>query len=161
MKRRDLLFGAATATLLTKAGKAEAQRAREPTKLAALRGGDFATITSRLARQRSRSAAVRTFAGLEINEQAAVAAAFGSRPGAAGVNRRHAALIAQLRGLSGPAFDAAYIEGQIIGHGELLAIHRRYARVGADRMARGASIVAVPAIETHLAMLITLRRTMV
>ena len=159
MQRRELLFGAAAATLLTTAGTAEAQRTIDAAKLPALQGGDFATITSQLARQRSRSAAVRTFAQLEINEQAAVAAAFGARPGAAGLNGRQAAMVQQLQGLSGRAFDAAYLEGQIMGHQELLAIHRRYARRGSDQMARGASMVAVPSIETHLAMLNTLRRT--
>jgi putative membrane protein len=131
----------------------------ERAKLPALMGGDFATATSQLARQKSRSAAVRAFAQMEINEQAAVAMAFGARPGQAGLSRKHAAMVQELTALSGAAFDAAYIDGQISGHQELLRIHRQYARNGRDPMARGASLVGVPSIETHLAILKQLRRS--
>ena len=46
-----------------------------------------------------------------------------------------------------------YIEGQIDGHEELLAIHKKYARNGDDPMARGSSIVGVAGIQSHLVML--------
>jgi putative membrane protein len=46
-----------------------------------------------------------------------------------------------------------YINGQIEGHEELLAIHKAYASSGDDPMARGASIVGVTGIESHLVML--------
>ena len=161
MQRRQLIFGTAAATLLGAVGSADAQRGLDREKLPALEGGDFATLTSRLARRKSRSAQVRGFANLEINEQAAVAMAFGAKPGAAGLNARHAAMLRELEGLSGSAFDAAYIDGQITGHQELLRIHRRYARSGRDPMARGASMVGVPSIETHLSLLKSIRRSIV
>jgi putative membrane protein len=40
---------------------------------------------------------VKTFAELEIAEQAAVAKAFGSKPGAAGLSEKHAALVQKLK----------------------------------------------------------------
>jgi putative membrane protein len=53
-----------------------------------------------------------------------------------------------------------YINGQIQGHEELLAIHKRYARTGDDPMARGASIVGVPSIQSHLVMLKSIKSMM-
>ena len=132
---------------------AEARPAMEPLKMQALMGGDFATATSQLALRQGSSGAVTQFAELEIAEQSATAVAFGARPGMAGLTERHAAMLEQLRGLRGAAFDRAYLAGQIQGHEELLAIHQRYARAGRDPMARGASTVGVTGIQTHLVML--------
>jgi putative membrane protein len=116
-------------------------------------GGNFATATSQLALQKGSHRAVKTFAELEIAKQAAVAQAFGSEPGAAGVSQKHAAMTEELQAAEGASLDAMYIQGQIDGHEELLAIHRRYARSADDPMARGASIVAVAAVQSRLAML--------
>lgn len=161
MNRRFMLAGLAglaTTTILPPVA-ASAAASMEKLKLQALMGGDYSTATSKLAARRSRNRLITTFADLEIEEQAAVAKAFGSRPGAAGLRRDHAALVAELEGLSGPQFDMMYVEGQIAGHQELLKIHRSYARTGRDPMARGASIVGVTGIETHLAMLKGIRQT--
>jgi putative membrane protein len=162
MHRRNLLAGIAFAGVLPVVGSAMAQSSRtmERGKMQALMGGDFATMSSELALKRGSSAAVRTFARLEISEQAAVAEAFGARPGSAGVSARHQAMLERLQAARGRDFDRMYIDGQIAGHKELLTIHRRYARSGSDPMARGASTVAVPAIETHLAMLMTMQKSL-
>ncbi|HEX2148512.1 MAG TPA: DUF4142 domain-containing protein [Pseudorhizobium sp.] len=155
MNRRNLLIGtAATAAVLPLTNSAFAQGAGvDRAKLPALMGGDFATASSQLALQKANHRAVKTFAELEIAEQAAVAEAFGSRPGAAGISQKHAARLEKLEAAEGAEFDAMYIEGQIDGHEELLAIHKKYARNGDDPMARGASIVGVTGIQSHLAML--------
>jgi putative membrane protein len=161
MNRRNILAGLAAVSVLPIAGPltgtASAQTRIEPSKLKALQGGDFATATSKLARTRARNGMVRTFAALEIEEQAAVAKAFGARPGQAGVDARHQAMLEELASARGASFDRLYVETQIKGHQELLAIHQRYARSGTDPMARGASIVGVTGIESHLAMLKTIR----
>lgn len=164
MNRRSMMTALASVTaagLLPTGAMAQAQAvAVDPAKLPALLGGDFATITSQLALQRSQNPVVRQFAELEIAEQAAVATAFGARPGATGVRPDQNAIIAQLQAAQGPAFDVMYIDGQIAGHEELLPIHRAYARSGNDPMARGASMVGVPGIETHLIMLAGIRRSL-
>jgi putative membrane protein len=82
MNRRHLLIGAAaTAVSLSISGTALSQGAGvEKSKLSALMGGDFATATSQLALRKANHRAVKTFAELEIKEQAAVAEAFGSQP---------------------------------------------------------------------------------
>ncbi len=166
MNRRNIMTGlAGTALLGLVPSAALAQRAAtaaagiDEMKLPALMGGDFSTATSQLAVRRANNPAVREFARMEITEQAAVAKAFGARPGSAGMRPDQAAIVEQLSAApGGPAFDMMYIEGQIAGHRELLDIHRRYARSGRDPMARGASTVGVTGIETHLFLLQNLRR---
>ena len=155
MNRRSILAGLAAASILPLASTSTvlAQTRIEPSKLKALQGGDFSTASSKLARSRSSNKMVRTFAALEITEQAAVAKAFGARPGEAGIEARHLAMLADLEAARGDVFDRLYIQSQIKGHQELLAIHQRYARSGNDPMARGASIVGVTGIESHLTML--------
>ena len=161
MDRRNILKAAAGAALVLPVGLtvgAQAQAAMDRMKVAALEGGDFSTMTSELARDKSNSAAIKTFAGLEIEEQAATARAFGGRPGTTGLTRRHKEMVDELSALSGDEFDRMYVRGQIMGHRELLKIHQDYARNGSDPMARGASIVGITGIMTHLAMLNGMRQ---
>jgi putative membrane protein len=108
--------------------------------------------------RRASSTSVKTFAELEIAEQAAVAKAFGSMPGAAGISEKQAATVRKLQVAEGAQFELMYINGQISGHEEVLAVHRKYASGGDDPMARGASIVAVTGIQTHRVMLKTIKR---
>jgi putative membrane protein len=158
MERRQAMFAMAAASLLPVAGQAFAQgKGIQKDKLKALIGGDFATATSELALAKATNRMVKTFAELEIAEQAAVAKAFGSKPGAAGLSKKHAAVVQKLQAAEGPQFDLMYIDGQIEGHEELLAIHKTYARTGDDPMARGASIVGVTGIQSHLVMLKTIK----
>jgi putative membrane protein len=156
LNRRHILATGAAAlvpALAGGAGSALAQSAMDSMKLPILAGGDFATMTSRFALRRGNSAAVTNFAKLEIEEQAAVAEAFGSRPGAAGLLPKHAALLQRLEAAPDAEFDVMYVKGQILGHQELLTLHRSYASRGGDPMAQGALTVAVPSIKTHLALL--------
>ncbi|HVI27641.1 DUF4142 domain-containing protein [Hansschlegelia sp.] len=164
MNRRHALITATAAALAPLTfGTASARTAVGPAaidsmKLPILAGGDFATMTSKLALSRARSSPVRAFAKLEIEEQAAVALAFGARSGTAGLTAKHAALLQELENAPASEFDALYVQGQIMGHRELLALHTSYANSGLDPVARGASIVAAPSIHTHLGMLQTLKR---
>lgn len=159
MHRRNVLAGAAVLGLIPALSFAQEQAAPaiEEAKLPALMGGDFATMTSQLALEKSENPMVRSFAELEITEQAAVATAFGAEPGMAGLSEEHAVMLAELEAAEGAAFDMMYIDGQIAGHEELLAIHEDYAESGSDPMARGASMVGVPAIQTHLGILQSIR----
>lgn len=162
MNRRQLAGGLLGAAVLGAApGLALAQTrkgAPDRMKMPILMGGDFSTATSKLAARRARSPAVREFAKLEIAEQAAVAQAFGARPGTAGLRPDQAEIVAELEAARGDRFDDLYIDGQIAGHRELLDLHRRYGRNGSDPMARGASLVGVTGIETHLFLLQNIKR---
>ncbi|MDB5613168.1 MAG: hypothetical protein JWQ22_821 [Devosia sp.] len=162
MHRRSLIAGtAATLAILPLTTLVHAQSGGiDEAKLPALVGGDFATATSQLALTKASNGSVKTFAQLEIAEQAAVAMAFGSEPGAAGMSEEHTSMLAQLGAAEGAEFDAMYIDGQIAGHKELLAIHQTYAAGGQDPMARGASMVGVTGIQTHLVMLQAIRTSL-
>lgn len=162
MLRRHLITSIASAaviTLLPLGATAFAQSATiGAAKLPALKGGDFSTATSQLAERKGSNAAVKAFAKLEITEQAAVAKAFGSRPGAAGIPADKVAMLEKLKAADGAAFDMMYVDGQIAEHRELKAIHERYARSGQDPMAKGASIVGITGIESHLFLLQNIKR---
>ena len=50
-----------------------------------------------------------------------------------------------------------YVDSQITAHEQDRALHAAYATDGSDPMAKGASMIAVPAIDSHLAMLRMIR----
>ncbi len=160
MNRRHMLTaGAAVAAALPFAARAQesammADGTMDPAKAPALLNGNFAKASSQLAAEKATNEAVRTFAELEAAEQTAVAMAFGVPADAPlSIPEDKAAMLEQLQAASGAEFDALYIEGQIMGHEELRAIHSDYAQNGSDPMARGASMVGVTSIDTHLVML--------
>ncbi len=68
------------------------------------------------------------------------------------LDARHAAMLAQLQGLSGPAFDAAYGQMQFQSHQEALALHASYAQAGTDPNLRDFAAQTVPVVEQHVAM---------
>lgn len=166
MDRRQVLAGGlVAASLLPAARAATAQEQAAPAgqeieqaKVPALVGGNFAKLSSQLAVERAESEAVRTFAELEVAEQEAVAAAFGATGAEIPLREDHAALMEQLQAAEGAAFDTAYVDAQIAGHQELRGIHSDYAENGEDPMARGASMVGVTSIDSHLVILNSIRQ---
>jgi putative membrane protein len=64
----------------------------------------------------------------------------------------HAQQLRQLEALNGSEFDRMYLQGQLAGHRELLALHQRSATSGA-RDDRIISTIAIAGIEQHIAML--------
>ena len=119
--------------------------------------GGFAMQTSQAALERSRNPMVREFAQLEINEQMALAAALGAAPGSTPLRPDHAQMLQQLQSMTGRSFDRMYVQGQIIGHNEALALTNAYAQSGFDTQGRSVAILAVPSIQTHLTILSRLR----
>lgn len=166
MNRRHMITaGAVAAVALPLAGAAQAQMSAvmedgtlDPAKAPAILNGNFAKATSQLALTKATNEAVRQFAELEATEQTAVAAAFGVPADAPlSIPEDKAAALAALEAAEGAAFDIAYVDGQIAGHQELRPIHEDYAANGEDPMARGASMVGVTGIDTHLVMLQSIR----
>lgn len=156
MDRRQLLAGgAAVASFLPAAQALRAQEAgaMDEAKMAALEGGMFLMQTSQIAQERGQSDNVKAFAALEVVEQQAIARAFGAEGAQVPLREDHAQILEQLQAAEGEAFDAAYIEAQIAGHEEARPIHEQYAESGEDPMARGASMVGVTGIDSHLVML--------
>lgn len=125
---------------------------------AALQDGSYAIQTSQIALSRSRNRDVRQFAQLEINEQVSVAAALGVQATPMPLRPDQAAVVEQLQNASGRAFDALYVDGQIAGHQELLSLNSSYSHDGPDLAERRVAVVAVPSIQTHLAILRRLQR---
>lgn len=115
--------------------------------------GGFAMQSSQVALERSRNPQVQEFAQLEINEQIALAAALGARPGSTPLRPDHAQMLQQLQAMAGRSFDRMYVQGQIMGHNEALALTSAYAQSGFDTQGRSVAILAVPSIQTHLTIL--------
>lgn len=157
MDRRKLLAGgaavAAALPVLANSPALAQDAAMDEAKMAALEGGKFLMMTSQLAQEKGESDNVKVFANLEVAEQTAVARAFGAEGADIPLNEQHQATYDQLSGLEGAEFDAAYLQAQITGHQEARPIHEEYAENGEDPMARGASMVGVTGIDTHLVML--------
>jgi len=159
MIRRALLVGTAAAAAFLR--PASAQQAvpgtLDQTSLNALSAMVFALQSSQLAQQRAELPTLRTFSGLETEEQMAF---FEARrmaglpvPATIPLAPRQAQMLQQLQALSGGEFDRMYLQGQMIGHQELLQLHSTLAQSSAMREERMLGMVAVPAIRSHLAML--------
>lgn len=167
MIRRTLLLagaaGAGLASALSLPAAAQ-QRAASPSGMAldsttqmALGGMAFALATSQLAMQRAESPVARTFAQLEAEEQMAFADArrMGGLPvpSPSMMDTQKQQMVQQLQSMSGAQFDRMFVQGQIMGHQELLQLHQTLAQSGATQGDRMLATVAVPAIKSHLAML--------
>lgn len=153
MQRRTLFAAGAVAAVLPVARMSFAQDAPDADMQAILLGGNFSLLSSRLAAEKATDPAVQAFAALEASEQEAVAHAFGAAPSDQ-VTPEHATMLQQMNAMeAGAEFDRQYLAAQMQGHEELRALHSAYAENGSNPMARGASIVGVPAIDSHMSML--------
>jgi putative membrane protein len=172
MNRRNALLaatGAMTTTLLLvprRPAFAQASAMQigeiEYTKLT-LEAGTFSKQTSVLAMTMATNPRVREFAQFETNEQTAIAQVLTdeANPPAVPLNPKHAAVLASLRTQAGAAFDAAYIEGQISGHEELLNIQQGYLNGPPhDRNIEHIAVLARMTIQMHLTMLQDLRTSL-
>ena len=167
MNRRDMIVAlsgvAATSALLaTSTGTAAAQTGTGPTlglakyKSQTLMAGTYSKQTSQLAVAQGTHPKVKEFGQFEANEQTAIAQVLTdtNNPPPVPLDPKHAALLQQLQGMSGKAFDAAYVQGQIDGHQELLAIQQAYLNgVPISHDTRHIAILARMAIQMHLTML--------
>src|SRR3954462_9571213 len=95
-------------------------------------GGEFAMRSSRLALSKTRNPDIMNFANAEIAEQVQVATALGAAPGSAPLRPDHAALLQRLQATPSGPFDRMYVQGQIRGHRELLALNNSYLRSGGN-----------------------------
>jgi putative membrane protein len=156
--QRRAFFGAAAGAGLLAATAARAQGFGGASSGAesVLMVGGVAMQSSQLALQRSRNPQIRSFAELEVSEQAATASALGAQPGSVPPSPEMTAMLEQLASLSGSRFDRMYVMGQIQGHQQLLALNEANAQ-GGDDVSRAVGLISVPAIQTHLQILSHLR----
>ena len=66
-------------------------------------------------------------------------------------------MLQQLHTMTGRSLDRMYVQGQIMGHNEALALTSAYAQSGFDVQGRSVAILAVPSIQTHLTILSRVR----
>jgi predicted outer membrane protein len=93
-----------------------------------LMAGTLSKQTSQLALTRAQNREVQQFGGFEASEQTVFAQVLTrtDTPPPVPLDAEHAAILASLQSLSGPAFDRAYVQSQILGHQELLRIQQGY-----------------------------------
>jgi putative membrane protein len=125
-------------------------------KTQTLQVGTFSKETSQLAEVQATHPKVKQFAQFEVNEQTAMAQVLTdvNNPPPVPLDEQHAALLQQLRSQSGKAFDIDYIQGQIVGHQQLLNIQQTFLNsilTGND--AEHIAVLARVVIQMHLAML--------
>jgi len=132
-------------------------------KAKTLMAGTFSKQTSQMAISQATHPKVQEFAQFEAAEQTTIAQALTNmnNPPPAPLDAQHAALLKQLQGQSGKAFDAAYVQGQITGHQELLAIQQSYLNAApTDRDYKHVAMLSRTVIQMHLTMLQDLQNTL-
>ena len=167
---RRVALGALAAPFVLPAIPAQAQTGAvqmvqvNPTQAAALGGMAFALYTAQLAEQRGENSAVRLFAQLEREEQQAftLARQQGGLPIATPemMDAEKRTMAAQLYALSGAQFDRMFLQGQMLGHQELLTLHQRIAQSPTSTQEQMLATVAVPAIRTHMTVIEGIQRSM-
>ena len=158
IRRNLLLAGAAGAGLAAPALlRPAAAQALDRTSQMALGGMAFALATAQLASQRAESPVARTFGQLETEEQMAFTDARRMAglpvPSPSMMDSTKQQMVQQLQSMSGAQFDRMFVQGQIMGHQELLQLHQTIAQSGSTQADRMLATVAVPAIRSHLSML--------
>jgi putative membrane protein len=113
--------------------------------------------SSQLAQQRAASEGVRRFAAMMIEhhtmttQQVMTAArAAGMNPLPPALNPGQQRMMTELQGLSGAAFDAAYLRQQRMAHDQALALHSGYGKDGDTPSLREAATAAVPIVRRHI-----------
>jgi putative membrane protein len=119
----------------------------------ALQSDSFEIQSSQLARQRSRNPAVRSFAQRMIRDHSMTSQALGVPPGSAvALDARHATMLNQLASASGRAFDALYVQMQVMAHQEAVGMFAAFAQGGTDPAMRAFAQQVLPSLQMHLAM---------
>ena len=117
----------------------------------------FEITSSQVALQRTQNPAVRAYATTMIDHHTrttntllstARAALLMPPPAVLGPDKR--AMIDQLNSQAGMNFDRLYIQQQVTGHQEALAIHGGYAQGGDNAALRATAAATVPVVQGHL-----------
>ena len=178
MKLRTLVLTASTALVPTLAlaqaqapapaqGQAQAQRrATQATSAAefvnkAAVSNLFEIQSSQLAQQKSQNNRVREFAQRMVQDHTAA----GDRLKAAAqgqnvpnnLDQQHASALQQLQGASGPDFDRRYVQHQLTGHEETVALFDQFAQSGDHPQLKQFAQQTLPSLREHLQMAQQLR----
>jgi putative membrane protein len=125
-------------------------------RVMALQSDAFEVSSSQLALERSRNPAIRSFARQMIQDHSRTTQALGGPVGVAvgqvALDARHASMLNQLAPVSGRAFDALYVQMQVMAHQEAVAMFAAYAQSGTEPAMRAFAQQVLPSLQMHLAM---------
>lgn len=117
----------------------------------------YEIASSRLATDKAESAEVKTFATTMVRDHgkstADLKAAAGSLTPDPAMNAEQKANVAELQGLNGAAFDAAYSRQQLAAHQKTLAALQGYAASGDNAGLKTFASNTAPVVQGHLTML--------
>jgi putative membrane protein len=124
----------------------------------ATQSNTFEIVSSELALERSKHPAVRRIAehlirdhALAQQQLAAIAAEVGLKVPEPSLNSEQQAIVAELRDLWGKAFDAAYLQAQVVAHEQAIALFVGFASNDANpRPLRLFAIQTLPVLGRHL-----------
>ncbi len=122
--------------------------------------GTFAKETSQLAMSKATHPKIKEFANFEVAEQTTIAQALMNmnNPPPAPLDAQQTAMLKQLQAQSGHGFEAAYVQGQLTGHRELLDIQQEFLNgtpPTADQ--QHIAMMARTVIQMHIVMLMDLQ----
>lgn len=120
-------------------------------------GNKFEIDSSKLALDKSKSETVRAFANMMVKDHGeaavkmkrAVNEAKLSAPSEA-LDARHQAILDDLAKKEGSAFDKAYVDAQLKGHEETVALFKAYADGGEDTRIKQFAKDLLPTLQKHL-----------
>lgn len=136
------------------AGDAEMDHSRRTSMV-----GTITLQTATLALEKGHSAKVKEFATFEHDEQTTVAEIIKSMNMPLGEpDPQMTASVTKLKGLSGVAFDKAFVAGQIEGHEMLLKIQEDYLKVGKDLPTIAVTKLVRGMVKEHLVLLADLHK---
>jgi putative membrane protein len=124
----------------------------------AAEGGMAEVEVGKLAQTNGSSAAVKDFATQMVNDHGKANARLKSIAARKQVmlpaqpNAEHQATKKKLEGLTGAAFDAAYLQGQVADHEKVAALLEQEIAAGKDADAKGFAAETLPTVKAHLAM---------
>lgn len=126
---------------------------------------DFATMaassdmfeirSSELALQKSQTPTVKEFAQMMINDHTTASKNLAAAAQQDGVNvpakmtKKHASQVEELSAADGQTFDAAYIDAQVAGHQEALALMTTFAEAGDAAALKAHAQKTAPIIQMH------------
>jgi putative membrane protein len=124
----------------------------------ATQSNTFEIVSSELALERGKHPAVRRIAEHLIREHtlaqqqlAAIATEVGLKVPEPSLNTEQQAIVAELRGLWGKAFDAAYLQAQVVAHEQAIALFVGFTSDDANpRPLRLFAIQTLPVLGRHL-----------
>jgi len=148
-----------TSTIAVAQQKAPAEANALAKKVAA--ANTFEIQSSQLAKDRTQSGELRSFAQQMISDHTKAGEEFKSAVQAANVSppppeqpdARQKATLAKLRNAQGSAFDKAYVAAQLKAHEQAVSLFKRYAKNGRTAPLKAFATKTLPTLEHHLEMI--------